>query len=204
MASLGLEPGEVVTCSIVLMNSTTKASCARITTYSADSGDTGKTVFTSADVIPSGGEGKSKLTIVLPTEATHLEIMVQNCTPTVAEAVAMSVKCLKLERGDTATDWSPSPEDFENQLELKLTDAYAQITTTADGIRQTVQANYAGLTDLENVTQQISTLSEQAEDHFTWATSKITEIGDDVAGNQTLADERFALIKTYMTFGENG
>lgn len=204
MASLGLAPGEVVTCSMVLKNSVAKASCVRVATYSADSGDAGKTVFISTEVVPAGGEGRSSLTMELPAGATHLEVMVQNCTPAVTDVVTISVKCAKLERGDTATDWSPAPGDFANRLELKLTEAYAQINTTADGIRQEVRANYAGLTDLGNVTQQLSTLSEQAENHFTWATTKITEIGDDVADNQTLADERFALIKTYMTFGENG
>ncbi len=142
--------------------------------------------------------------MAIPIGATHLEVMIQNCTPAVTDAVTMSVKCVKLERGDTATDWSPAPEDITNRLELKLTEAYAQINTTADGIRQEVRANYAGLTDLGNVTEQLSTLSEQAEDHFTWATTRITEIGDDVAENQGLADERFELIKTYMTFGESG
>lgn len=204
VASFGLAPGEVVTCSMVLKNSASKASCSQVATYSDESGDDGKTVFTSTEVIPAGGEGRSSLTITLPAGATHLEIMVQNSTPIESDADTMSVKCVKLERGDIATDWSPAPGDIANRMELRLTEAYAQINSSADGIRQEVRANYAELTDLGNLSQQLSTLSEQSEDHFTWATTKITEICDDVAGNQTLADERFALIKTYMAFGENG
>lgn len=70
----------------------------------------------------------------------------------------MSVKCVKLERGDTPTDWSPAPDDMINHMEMKLTDAYSQMSATAEGIRQEVRANYAGLADLGAVTRQLSTL----------------------------------------------
>lgn len=110
----------------------------------------------------------------------------------------------KLERGNTPTDWTCAPEDDIENLELKLTDVHAQISTTADSIRQEVQANYAAANDVVQLTEQLTTLSEQSESNFTWSVSKITEMQTDIDNVQEATAEQLALIQTYMTFSESG
>lgn len=109
-----------------------------------------------------------------------------------------------LERGNTASDWVCAPEDDTEHLELKLTDVHAQINTSADSIRQEVQANYAAVNDVARLTEQMTTLAEQTESNFTWSVSKITELQTDVDAAQEATAEQIALLQTYMTFSESG
>ena len=83
-------------------------------------------------------------------------------------------------------------------------EAVAQITLTADAIRSEVQRDYATADEMTQVNETLSTLAEQTENNFTWAVSKVTEIEQDVAEGQEATDEQIALIKTYMTFGDDG
>ena len=83
-------------------------------------------------------------------------------------------------------------------------EAVAQITLTADAIRSEVKRDYAPADALEQVSETLSTLAEQTESNFTWAVSKVTEIELDVAEGQEATDAQIALIKTYMTFGDDG
>ena len=109
-----------------------------------------------------------------------------------------------LERGNTASDWVCAPEDDIEHLELKLTDVHAQINTSANSIRQEVQANYAAANEVAQLTEQLTTLSEQSESNFTWSVSKITELQNGVTAAQEATAEQSALIRTYMTFSESG
>ena len=83
---------------------------------------------------------------------------------------------IKLEKGNRATDYAAAPEDAEEALELKLAAVRAQISTEADGIRTEVQANYALASDMSQVTQQVSTLSEQTQSNYTWAVTRINQM----------------------------
>ena len=109
-----------------------------------------------------------------------------------------------LERGNTASDWVCAPEDDIEHLELKLTDVHAQINTSADSIRQEVQANYAAANEVARLTEQMTTLAKQTESNFTWSVSKITELQTDVDAAQEATAEQVALLQTYMTFSESG
>ena len=109
-----------------------------------------------------------------------------------------------LERGNTPSDWVRAPEDDIENLELKLIDVHAQISTTADSIRQEVQANYAAADDVLHLTEQVGTLAEQTESNFTWSSTRITELQTDLDRNQLATAEQLALIQTYMTFSADG
>ena len=50
----------------------------------------------------------------------------------------------------------------------------------------------------------LSTLAEQSESNFTWTVTKVNEIIEDAAANNTLTREQLDLIHTYMRFGEDG
>ena len=83
-------------------------------------------------------------------------------------------------------------------------DAVSQITLTADSIRSEVSRDYASADALTQLNNTVSTLAEQTENNFTWAVSKVTEIEQDLSEGQEATDEQIALIKSYMTFGEDG
>ena len=81
---------------------------------------------------------------------------------------------------------------------------HSQISTTADSIRQEVQATYAPATDMAAIRQQMTTLSEQTEANFTWTVSQYGTLASEVQDAKEATEEQMRLIQTYMTFGENG
>lgn len=90
------------------------------------------------------------------------------------------------------------------ELETKLAEVHAQISTTADSIRQEVQATYAPVTDMTQIRQQLTTLSEQTESNFTWTVSQYGLLNDAVQDAKEATEEQLRLIQTYMTFSEDG
>ena len=83
-------------------------------------------------------------------------------------------------------------------------EAVAQIALTAEEIRSEVRRDYASADDVAQLSATVSTLAEQTESNFTWAVTKINEVIEDAAASQALTEEQLALIRTYMSFGEDG
>ena len=83
-------------------------------------------------------------------------------------------------------------------------EAVAQIALTAEEIRSEVRRDYASADAVEQLQTTVSTLAEQTESNFTWAVTKINEVIEDAAASQALTEEQLALIRTYMSFGEDG
>lgn len=102
----------------------------------------------------------------------------------------------------SGTEW----ETVQNEewLEEKLVSVYAQISTATDSIRQEVQATYASATDVASMKKQLSTLSEQSENNFTWSVTQINEIIEDAKTRGEATDAQLEMMRTYMTFAEDG
>lgn len=83
-------------------------------------------------------------------------------------------------------------------------EAVAQIALTAEQIRSEVKRDYATSDQMSQVTETLSTLAEQSENNFTWTVTKVNEIIEDAAANNSLTREQLNLIHTYMRFGEDG
>lgn len=111
---------------------------------------------------------------------------------------------VQIEKGDAATDFSLAPEDEEEALQTRLADIHSQISTTSDEIRQEVQATYATSYDMAQAQQQLATLAEQTENNFTWSVSKINEIIEDARSRGEATDAQLEMLRTYMTFSEDG
>lgn len=90
------------------------------------------------------------------------------------------------------------------EVELKLADVYAEISTSDDAIRQEVASTYALSTDLTQTQKQLKTLSEQTDDNFTWSVSQINNVNSSLSSLSEATEEQFKTIQTYMTFAENG
>ena len=110
----------------------------------------------------------------------------------------------KLESGTVATAYLPAPEDGEGILEEKLAAIRARITADGDGIRQEIRATYALATDLDRTSRQVSTLSEQTQNNFTWSVTNINRLSGDLAQAKEATEEQLRILHTYMTFDENG
>lgn len=117
---------------------------------------------------------------------------------------AATIHWVKLEKGSMATDYTAAPEDGEASLEQKLASVRAQISTEGDSIRQEVQANYALASDMSQVQSQVGTLTEQSENNFTWAVTRINQMQTDMEKAQEATEEQLAVFRTYMSFGEDG
>ena len=83
-------------------------------------------------------------------------------------------------------------------------EAVAQIALTAEQIRSEVKRDYATADQVIQMNETLSTLAEQSENNFTWTVTKVNEIIEDAAANDSLTREQLNLIHTYMRFGEDG
>ena len=83
-------------------------------------------------------------------------------------------------------------------------EAVAQIALTAEQIRSEVKRDYATSDQVSQMNETLSTLAEQSENNFTWTVTKVNEIIEDAAANDSLTREQLNLIHTYMRFGEDG
>ena len=124
--------------------------------------------------------------------------------PASAGTASTIIHQIKLEKGNRATDWTAAPEDAEEVLEQKLSSVRAQISTEADSIRSEVQATYALASDMTQVTQQVSTLSEQTQSNYTWAVTRINQLQQDLTDTHAATEEELAIFRTYMSFDEQG
>ena len=117
---------------------------------------------------------------------------------------AATIHWVKLEKGSMATDYTAAPEDSDAKLDQRLSSVRSQISAEGDRIRQEVQANYALASDMSQVQSQVGTLTEQSENNFTWAVTRINQIQKDMENAQEATEEQLAVFRTYMSFGEDG
>ena len=121
-----------------------------------------------------------------------------------ADSNAATIHWVKLEKGSMATDYTAAPEDSDAKLDQKLSSVRSQISAEGDRIRQEVQANYALASDMSQVQSQVGTLTEQSENNFTWAVTRINQMQKDMESAQEATEEQLAVFRTYMSFGEDG
>ena len=117
---------------------------------------------------------------------------------------AATIHWVKLEKGSMATDYTAAPEDSDAKLDQKLSSVRSQISAEGDRIRQEVQANYALASDMSQVKSQVGTLTEQSENNFTWAVTRINQMQKDMESAQEATEEQLAVFRTYMSVGEEG
>ena len=121
-----------------------------------------------------------------------------------ADSDAATIHWVKLEKGSMATDYTAAPEDSDAKLDQRLSSVRSQISAEGDRIRQEVQANYALASDMSQVKSQVGTLTEQSENNFTWAVTRINQMQKDMESAQEATEEQLAVFRTYMSFGEEG
>lgn len=128
---LGLAPGDTVTLSMFIDNTQTaqKGLCARFDTYSSTSGADKVSISTGAQTIAAGANGKSVITGVIPDTAVYIQIDLNSTSREITIDTPARVKCVKLEYGEVATDWTPSPDEVIIGSTIELTESRTRITT---------------------------------------------------------------------------
>ena len=146
-------------------------------------------------------------TFTIPENATMIYFFLacnRTTTSNYAAGDYISVSNLKLEKGNRVTDWTAAPEDDAEELETKLAAVNARISNEGDSIRQEVQATYALATDMTQVRSQVSTIAEQTENNYTWAVTRVNQLQDDLDTAREATEEELAVMRSYMSFGEDG
>lgn len=113
----------------------------------------------------------SKVTVVLHTLSTLPTSRNQVLYITgmnVKAGVSYTIKNLKIEKGNKATDWTPAPEDIDTKLEdyATVTSVESQIKQSYDSINLTLQQDYATKASLAlqlNTNTGVATLAAAAD-----------------------------------------
>lgn len=98
----------------------------------------------------------------------------------------LKISNLKIEIGNKATDWSPAPEDIDNNIDTKINSAKAEIKVTTDAISQNVS----------NLSQTVSTKADGST--VTTLSNKVGSLETSVNG---ISGKVTNLEKTTTTLG---
>ena len=96
------------------------------------------------------------------------------------------VKKIKIEKGNKATDWTPAPEDIDNNMDTKINSAKAEIKVTTDAISQNVS----------NLSQTVTNKADGST--VTAINNKVTSLETNVNG---ISGKVSSLEKTTTTLG---
>lgn len=114
-----------------------------------------------------------------------------------------SIKKPKLEYGNKPTDWTPAPEDTENEIteaiDKQTRNISSQIQQTADQITQTVSETYA---TKDSVQETVSASTELLSDSFTVRLEKLQEKTDANTASAEETREQFETLSQYMRYGD--
>ena len=110
---------------------------------------------------------------------------------------------LKVEKGNKPTDWTPAPEDTENEIaeaiDKQTRNISSQIQQTADQITQTVSETYA---TKDSVQETVSASTELLSDSFTVRLEKLQEKTDANTASAEETREQFEALSQYMRYGD--
>lgn len=112
----GLKIGDTITFGVDL-NGGEHGAIARYTFYSNTTGS--DKISYTGNPISKGTIGRSKLTHTLTSKNLYIELCIHN-GDTQYTSNKIKYKCPKLELGNKATDWTPAPEDQEQNVNDKI------------------------------------------------------------------------------------
>ncbi|MFR9274461.1 phage tail spike protein [Finegoldia magna] len=179
-------------------------------------GKRGFRAFNSGGYVPLGGyfkklkEGLHQISFKWENDkyghvADDSELTIYPCDSPVK--VESTINKIKLEKGDTGTDWTPAPEDFVDELEKK---ADSQTVTDIESRQQAVEVLISQKADKDSVTKSFveiekakayaDTVKKALENESLSLKDRIKIIEENVgAGKLTIE-----AITTYFDFGEEG
>ena len=106
---------------------------------------------------------------------------------------------VKVEKGNRATDWTPAPEDVNDNItkvDTRITDVEASVKTTTDSISSRVSSTEQSITSINNnitsLTNKISTAEQKITDDAIVSTVRqstdyINDLGQKVGSNEIIS-----------------
>lgn len=135
--------------------------------------------------------------------AIAIKIGMSNSDISVAGTV-INFANLKIEKGNKATDWTPSPEDTENaisEIRNTVTNQQTEILSSCESIILSALETYVESGEYEEFKQTVSSQLELLADRITMTFTTVSEQVTDVDGD---LQTKFNELYKYITFsGEN-
>lgn len=120
---VGLAVGDTITFSADIKAVNKTSLTIRIDFYAEATGETGKSAKVGNGSILKDHEGRLFITTVIPEGLEYITLLLQNGDTTAdTTSTIEQIKCVKLEKGNKPTDWSPAPEDLATAEGLESSD----------------------------------------------------------------------------------
>lgn len=138
--------------------------------------------------IQEGETGRSSVTVDIVDDYIGFNAYLGS-DGTVSDSTTCQYKCLKVEKGNKATDWTPAPEDIETRMES----AETNLTILSDKITSNV-------TNISNLGIRMSSVEQTA----TGLTTRVTNVENTkIGGRNIILASDFSTVTTYINIMTN-
>lgn len=129
-----------------------------------------------------------------------------------ASDAIISIDWIKIEKGNKATDWTPSPEDVDEAINTERTERQSAIETKANEITSKVSETYVSNSAFEHYQNTVSSQFTQTKNDFTWSINQsVTDAKNEMSGQIDSVNGRVDGLKqttdnvnSYMSFDNDG
>lgn len=182
--SLGLKPGDTITYSLEL-NAINKPLRARMDFYTNSSGEDGKNAGSGTIVIPAGKSGVSYVTRTIVKDTPYIWFAIGNYDTSITATTVEQYRCIKVEKGNIPTDWTPAPEDIEADVDALTT----RVSTNETNISKNSEAILLRATKTE-VAESLSRYytKEQTDSALSVKANEITSSVSSTYATKTALD----------------
>ena len=118
---------------------------------------------------------------------------------------SLRYKCIKVEKGNTATDWTVNPDDIDSSI-ISVTNSMSQISQTMDQIQSTVSSHTANintlnssLSSVQDDMSQLSQRADQIQSTVSSINSSISGINSSISSITQRADSIESTVKSLRT-----
>jgi hypothetical protein len=129
----------------------------------------------------------------------------------IATPFTFYLKNPKLETGNKATDWTPAPEDTSAELDHVKEETYTYVNELIENSEETTRTmltEYAKVSDLETVREEMSTTFTQTSEDFTFkfdeVNERITEENGEIVRILEENSKYIRLVDGNIVLGEEG
>lgn len=215
MASSGLNVGDEVTYSIMVMADGIPLKNLSFTMYRAGPSSIPVTNIAIDDVVPNQW---FELYVTFPVPENYEELpntrlessYYEDKTDYSTTQCNIWFACPKLERGNKPTDWTPAPEDMattddvsglEDRVYTSIGEKEASILSTSEEIILSALESYVETNNYDEFKQTVETQLAVMSDEITMNFSTTTEHIESVDDN---LQEKFSELNKHISFSENG
>lgn len=183
-ADYGVAIGDQITFGVDI-NANGKQCAIRVDYYAED----GTTHAVMGNYIAAGDTGRSTVTLDVVDQYIGFKVYIGS-DGTVPDAIVSLYKCLKIEKGNKATDWTPATEDMATAKSLNTTHELAEAASTSITEAQSLIQQITNSISMLITDGNGTSLMTQTEDGWTFSTSNIQNSVNSISENlNTLLDD---------------